>query len=599
MEQLAQDMNAALALHQQGRLDEAIALYERLVAVADPSADLFYLLGTAHCQTGGFETGIGYLQRALAIDGAYAPATLNLGAALNEIGRYAEALDAYDRAIALGAEPATSQLNRGIALQHLERNAEALEAFGEAIRLEPGSAMARYNRGVVHGVLGDKDAAIADYEAAIAIAPDFAGARHNLAFLRQERGEHAAAVAECEAALRVEPGNASAFNVMGMALLALGRFEEAVKAHERGLALAPDVAELHCNRGFALSMMRRFDEAVAECDIALRQKPDLHLAAVNKAIALLTLGDYEQGWPLYEARFLSDPEVMVGGLPESKRWRGESLNGRTILLHSEQGLGDTLQFIRYASRLKTKNTRVLLFVETSLVSLMRLAPGVDEVIDKALLRVPAYDWHAPLMSLPLALGTTVETIPADVPYLKADPERVRAWDERLGPRRRPRVGLCWATGHRPDRPDWTAIDQRRDVSLGLLEGLEGLDVDFVSLQKGERAERELKTRLAAGWNGPALLDVSETLTDFAETAALIETLDLVVSGDTATAHLAGALGKPVWVLLKSDSCWRWLEGREASPWYPTARLFRQDRPGNWAGTMARVKDALEALARDR
>jgi tetratricopeptide (TPR) repeat protein len=599
LDQLASDMHAALALHQEGRLEEAITLYERLRAAAEPSADLLYLLGTACCQTGAFEVGIGYLRQVLALDGAYAPAALNLGAALNETGRYAEALEAYDRAISLGAEPAMSQLNRGVALQHLGRLQEALVAFGEAIRLEPGSAMARCNRGVVHAELGQAEAAMADYEAAIAIAPEFARARHNLAFLRQQGGKHAAAVAQCEAALKVEPGNASAWNILGMALLSLGRFDEALKAQTRAAELMPEVAEFHCNRGFALSMLRRFEEAVAEQDIALKQKPELHLAAVNKAIALLTLGRYAEGWPLFEARGLTDPEVMVGGLPEAKRWRGQPLAGRTILLHSEQGLGDTLQFCRYAPLLKAMGATVVLLVESPLVSLMRSAPGVDAVIDKARLNIPAYHWHAPLMSLPLALGTTLETIPADAPYLRADPERVRAWRERLGPRRRPRVGLCWATGHRPDRPVWTAVDQRRDVPPALLETLNGRDLDFVSLQKGERSERELKALLAGGWNGPALLDVSDGLSDFAETAALIETLDLVISVDTATAHLAGALGKPVWVLLKSDSCWRWLEGREASPWYPTARLFRQDRPGNWAGTMERVCAALEAFATGR
>jgi tetratricopeptide (TPR) repeat protein len=599
LDPVAEDMQAALALHQQGRLDEAIALYERLRAMAEPSADLLYLLGTACCQTGAFDSGIGHLRKALAIDPAYAPAALNLGAALNETGRYAEALDAYDRAIALGAEPAMSQLNRGIALQHLGRLAEALPAFGEAIRLEPGSAMARYNRGVVHAQLGQADAAIADYEAAIAIAPGFAGARHNLAMLLQQSGEHAAAVAQCEAALQVEPGNASAWNIMGMALLSLGRFDEALKAQSRAAELMPEVAEFHCNRGFALAMLRRFEEAIAEQDIALKLKPELHLAAVNKAIALLTLGRYAEGWPLFEARGLTDPEVMVGGLPEAKRWRGQPLAGRTLLLHSEQGLGDTVQFCRFAPLLKAMGATVALLVESPLVRLMQRAPGVDVVIDKALLNIPAYDWHLPLMSLPLAMGTTVATIPAEVPYLRGDPERAAAWDARLGPRRRPRVGLCWATGHRPDRPDWTAVDQRRDVPLTLLEGLRGLEADFVSLQKGERAERELKARLAGDWTGPALTDVSDGMTDFAETAALIESLDLVISVDTAAAHLAGALGKPVWVLLKSDSCWRWLEGREDSPWYPTARLFRQDTPGNWAGTMGRVRQALEAFAKDR
>jgi tetratricopeptide (TPR) repeat protein len=583
---LAEDMQAALALHQEGRLDEAIALYERLMAAGDRSADLPYLLGTAYCETGAFEAGVGHLMKALAIDGAYAPAALNLGAALNEIGRHAEALEAFDLAVSLDAEPAMAQLNRGIALQHLERLREAVEAFGEAIRLEPGSAMARHRRGAAHVALGEKERAIEDYGAAIAIAPDFAAARHNLAILRQERGEHAAALAHCEAALAADPDNAGVCDVMGMALLALGRFDEAVEAHARAAALAPKVAEFHCNRAFSLSMARRFDEAIAECDIALAQKPELHLAAVNKAIALLTTGRYAQGWPLFEARFLTDPEVMVGGLPEARRWRGQPLAWRTILLHSEQGLGDTLQFCRYAPLLKAMGARVLLLVERPLVRLMRAAPGVDAVIDKAVLNIPPFDWHAPLMSLPLALGTTMETIPGEAPYLDVDPARVPSWRDRIGPAGL-RIGVCW-------KANVANPDIARSFPLEALAPLSRIPgVRLISVYKGAGEDEPLSR---PGGVAVEMLgeDYNAGPDGFVDTAAAMKALDLVISADTASAHLAGALGVPAWIALKAVPDWRWFMGRGDSPWYPSLRLFRQASPGDWNGVFAEMARAISA-----
>jgi hypothetical protein len=261
--------------------------------------------------------------------------------------------------------------------------------------------------------------------------------------------------------------------------------------------------------------------------------------------------------------------------------------GKTILLHSEQGLGDTLQFCRFANLVKAEGATVILQVETPLVRLLSTLEGADLVLAKGS-GLPDFDVHASIMSLPRAFRTTLKTVPAQVPYLYAEPDKVAAWRQRLGSATRPRVGLAWSGGAAPGRDDLG----RRNIPLHMLAPLARAGVDFVSLQKGERAEAELADLVAAGWDGPAMFNPAPDLHDFSDTAALIENLDLVITVDTSIAHLAGALGKPVWILNRFDSCWRWMRGRTDSPWYPTARLFRQKTFGDWAPVAQDVAEAL-------
>src|SRR6185312_11037414 len=311
----------------------------------------------------------------------------------------------------------------------------------------------------------------------------------------------------------------------------------------------------------------------------------------SAAHAHLALGHFERGWALYEARWEKTGDYGLGDVPV---WDGQApLEGRTILLRAEQGLGDTLQFCRYAKPVKARGARVVLEVQAPLARLMQGLEGVDEVVAFSSEATPA-DCQVLLMSLPHALGTTVETIPGDTPYLAADPAAVARWEARLGPKARPRVGLVWSGGFR-DEADLRWVNGRRNIALERLAPLKGAEVDFVSLQKGEPGEGELKALKARGWDGPDILEVMDEVSDFADTAALIEVLDLVITVDTSTAHLAGALGKPVWILNRYDSCWRWLTDRDDSPWYPSVRLFRQAGMGDWHAVVARVRAELDRL----
>jgi hypothetical protein len=308
---------------------------------------------------------------------------------------------------------------------------------------------------------------------------------------------------------------------------------------------------------------------------------------------LLLNGDLEAGWPNMEAR----PLAFYGrpGLDLTKpRWSGiEPLAGKTIALLLEAGMvnygfGDVIQLCRYASLVAQRGGQVILEVQASLARLLSSLDGVEVVTPDEPL--PQYDFWAPLWSLPFVFGTTLDTVPARIPYLRAPLERVHYWGERLGPRNKPRVGVVWAGGRKPSEIEWRRLSENRDMPLAHLAGLKDIDAEFVSLQVGRPGE--LETMVAQGWNGPRVLDFTNELHDFAETAALIENLDLVVSVDTAVAHLAGALGKPAWLLNRYYGCWRWMLDRDDSPWYSTMKIYRQETPGDWKGVMARVRSDL-------
>ena len=278
-------------------------------------------------------------------------------------------------------------------------------------------------------------------------------------------------------------------------------------------------------------------------------------------------------------------------------WLGEeSLQGKTVLLHSEQGLGDTIQFCRYAQMVSDLGARVILQVQRPLRLLMTSLQGVDQLLAEGD-ALPAFDFHCPLMSLPLAFKTELATVPAPVPYLKADPVKKLYWQEKLGTRHKLRVGLVWAGGFRPEQPELWGVNERRNIDLAKLAVLKNERIDFYSLQKGMPAEADPARLKAGGWDGPDLIDYTSELADFSDTAALIDNLDLVISVDTSTAHLAGALGKPVWILNRFDTCWRWLLDRSDSPWYPTARIYRQQQFGDWSSVVSAVNTELDAIMR--
>ncbi len=588
-------LRQAVALHTQGELAGAKALYEQVLRAQPRNFDALHLLGVIAASTGDPGAAVALIGRALELEPASAIAHNNRGAALHQLGQWDAALACFERALRLEADYAEPLYNRGNVFKDTRRWDAAVASYDEAIARRGNYAEAYCNRGICLAEMQRWEPALASYDRALAINPRYTEAYYNrgnaLCGLRRWRE----ALASYDRALALKPGDCAAHANRAFALKELGEMAAALASCDAAVALNPDFVVGHANRASVLVCMNRIEEAVASYDAALALDPEAASIYVNRGMARLLAGDFE-GWSDYEWRW----KDQRGWIFKERRdfaqplWRGETaLAGRTILLYSEQGYGDTLQFCRYAPLLAARGARVILEVPQALGALLRSLAGVAEVVvhGEAL---PAFDCYCPLLSVPLAMKTTLSTIPATTPYLEPSESHRRQWRERLGAARRPRVGLVWSGGHRPERPELWSGNARRSMSFARLSPLAQVAADFYSLQVQQPAG-SAAAELATDWDGPAIIDWTPEIRDFADTAALIEQLDLVISVDTATAHLAGALGKPVWILNRFDGCWRWLLSRSDSPWYPTARLYRQERPGDWDGVVRHVREDLQVF----
>ena len=584
--------NRGQALYQLGRVAEALGSYQRVVALKG-DARAFFNQGVMLRELGRSAEALASFDEAIVRRPDYAEAHHSRGVALRELGEPDAALAALDQAIVLRPDHAETHYDRGRVLRELQRPQEALASYDRALALKPAYPEALSNRGNALTDLKRYEEALASYGQALALKPDYAEALSNQMLTLKALRRPEEALASCDRALALQPDYAEGHNNRGGALYEFQRLEEALESYDCALALKPDYMEAHLNRAVLLQQLRRLPEAMKSYDRALALRPDDAEANFNQAMCRLTLGDYARGWPQYEARWRAKQFEAGVRVFDAPLWLGgEDIAGRTILLHAEQGLGDALQFCRYAALVAERGARVVLEVYPALQRLMQRLPGVDQVIARGA-PLPAYDLHAPLMSLPLALGRPPEA--DSEPYLSADPADVAKWAQRLAGEGGLKVGLCWAGGVRPDQPIANAIDKRRSLTLKTCAPLADIEgVRLFSLQKGPPAA-EL-AQIAGEWPGPPIVDWAEALEDFADTAALVANLDLVIACDTSTAHLAGGLGRPLWLLNRFDACWRWLDGREDSPWYPSARLFTQESSGDWNGVTARVRSELETLA---
>jgi Flp pilus assembly protein TadD len=415
------------------------------------------------------------------------------------------------------------------------------------------------------------------YRRVVRTQPDRFEARHLLGVVLLQRGEPARAVEELDAALSLNPDDASALNNRGSALHDLNRFEEAVANYDRALALQPGFAEALSNRGVALQELKRFDEALADFGRAILLRPDDVKTHVNEMNCRLLIGDFEHGWRKLE--WIWQHVEARGRVFRQPVWLGPGdIAGKIILLHAELGFGDTIQFCRYVPLVAARGAYVVLQVQPPLQELMTSLDGAAQVVSRGE-PLPRFDVHCPLLSLPLAFGTRLETIPATAPYLHASPEKAKLWAGLLGPR--PRIGLVWSG--EPTYPH----DRNRSMPFRSLLPLLDVAATFVSLQKDVRATDA--PDLAARSD---VLDCGGALNDFSDTAAIMSNLDLIISVDTSVAHLAGALAMPVWIMLPFVPPFRWLLDRDDCPWYPTARLFRQNETRTWDDVVARVRAAL-------
>jgi tetratricopeptide (TPR) repeat protein len=545
---LSDTLRRANAFHQAGQLDAARSLYREILRLRPRHFDALHLLGVLAAQSNQPKQALRLLERALQVEPNSAAAHCNKGTALQATGQWGAALASYERAISLKPDHAIAHCNRAAVLKELGRRDEALLGYERALELRPELAEAHFSRGTLLQERGRLQDALASYDAAIALRATYAESHFQRSAV----------------------------------LKASGRCEEALASCERAIALRPDHAEAWCNRGYLLKQLGQWQQALVSLDRALTLRSDLVEARFNRATLLLSLGDFGRGWPAYESRWelkhCSAPKAR--GFPQDL-WRGEAeIAGKTLLLHGEQGLGDTLQFCRYAPLVAQRGAKVLLEVQPSLVGLLSQLAHSCQVIEAGE-ALPRFDYHCPLLSLPLAFRTELDSIPSSAAYLGAAPGLMAQWQQRLGDARRPRVGLCWSgRAHHIN-------DLQRSIPLTqLLEQLPR-DFEYVSLQHEPRPH-DRSTLEANPW----VLDAGSGLRDFVDTAALCACMDLVVSVDTSVAHLSGALGKPTLILLPFAADWRWLLDRSDSPWYPSVRLLRQQIPGDWSAALKGLANAL-------
>ncbi len=557
-----------------------------------------------------YEEALACYSHALALEPRQ-PATLNMrGLALVELARFDEALSSFDRALQIAPDLAEAWCNRGNALTQLQRLEEALASLDRAEALRPDYGQALSNRSIVLNLMRRHDEALVAADRAVALLPASAVVHRNRADALSGLSRTGEALAAYERAVELDPNDVHIVTSRAILLTVLGRHEEARRDHDRTLALlvereraiarqigaadpaaaAPPhlrrlLAQTHYHRGQLLTDLARFAEAIESLDTATRWQPDHVEAHVSAALNRLRLGDFEHGWAGFEwRRRRADADRILRRFDRPDWHSDEDSNGLRVLLHAEQGFGDSIQFCRYAPLVAERGAHVCLIVQPELKSLLASLPGVEVIGNGEAL--PPFERHCPLMSLPFAFHTTLQTVPARIPYLKADPASVRQWHALLEERAResgrlPRIGAVWAGSPRH------ANDRARSVPLHAFRSLFGRAAQFINLNK------QLVAADADTLESHSVWCPGDLLVDFAQTAALVENLDLVVTVDTSVAHLAGALGRPVWILLGVPTDFRWMLERDDSPWYPTARLFRQRARGDWDELIRRTGAALD------
>ena len=548
-----QSLHEAVALQQQGKLRDAEKIFTRVLKAAPDHFDALNLLGTVKAQLGRMGEAYRLLSAAIKINPRIAGAWANLGQVLLALKRHDEAIECFDKARALAPDDVAVLYQHANALLSAGRTEEALAEFRQVLTRTPQHAEARLNCGIALAALGHHQEAVTEFDAALTAMPGHPGVHYN----------------------------------RGLALYALGRYAASLEAHDRALASAPEHAGAWLHRGRSLAALNRADEAVksyAKARSAGKDHPDIQF---SEALALLTLGDYRTGFEKYEARWrrsgMPSPQSRRGPL-----WLGDyPLSRKTVLLHAEQGLGDTIQFARYVPLLAATGASIVLEVQSELTALMARLDGGAKIIASGE-APPPFDVHCPLGSLPLALRTEPDSVPASIPYLSADDASLTKWSARIGALPRLRIAIAWSgnPSHYNDRNRSLAFARLRPLfAHPAAQG--GAGARFISIQYDVRAEDA--SALAAETR---VLHLGGDLQNFTDTAAVIALSDLVIAADTAVAHLAGAMGRPLWVLIPFAPDWRWTLNGEASPWYPTARLFRQTTLGDWDGVIARVTAEL-------
>jgi len=614
-------VNQAIGFLNAGAIQDALACLCRLNAARETSHVRANLIGLIYLGARENLTALAWFDQALLLASAYPEALSNRGLALQELGRRADALAAYESALRLGFTHPTLFYNRGNLLREAGNLAEAISSYDMALKLDPAYPEALRAGGMVLCELGRPEAAleffdeairlrtafidvlidrgnllqgldrpgeaIASYDAALEKEPNHADVLNNRGSAFRALGRWREAEADFDAALRLKPAFPQAWSNRGNLFLKLGLPETALASYVKALELWPDYVEALCGRAVALKHLCRFDEALTAFDAALDHDPSSAHGKNNKAALLLLQGEFELGWDLYEYRWILGQTPKHALKLPVQEWNGEKLAGRSIVVFDEQGLGDAIQFARYLPILAEQGAKVTFFCRGRLHRLFKDLEAPIRLVD-SLEAGENFDFQIALCSLPRTLGTRLATIPARAPYLRAEDALARKWATRIGAQGF-KIGLCWRGSAN------IKGDPARSIPLACFASLSGLaGLRLISIQKMDD-DIARDESLSAPWLESLGEDFDAGADSLVDAAGAMPSLDLIITCDTSIAHLAGALGRPVWLLLKDVPDWRWLLEREDCPWYPTMRLFRQKKRGDWPDVVARVAEALRAL----
>ena len=578
---VGRELQKALSLHKAGHLGQAEKIYCRILEIAPGHADALHLQGLVYVEQGALPKAKACIRRAIKADNCVPVFYVSFGDILQREGESGEAANYYHKALQLNPAMVEALCNLGNALREQGNDQQAIICYQKCIRLNPQLPQVYNNLGIAYQKLKNPDSAEICFKKAISLNSRYVEAINNLGNLYRDISNFDAAIEQYQQALVQAPENTTVNYNLGALYQSRNMVDEAIGYFQKAIDHHPPNADAYSNLGKYYQDRNQPDQAIYHFDRAIELDPDHYDAHFNRSLSLLATGNFEDGWKAYEWRFQREdwrrvyPHQLKG-----LRWDGRDFEGKTLLIHCEQGFGDTIWLVRYLSLVKSLRGTVIFETRYELVDLMENFPGVDQLVPMSIDESPriAYDFYIPLMSLPLVLATTLESIPANVPYLSSSAEKRDYWKSRIGGAG-PKIGLVWAAKSTNEHDRSCPLDE-----FGPLFALR--NAQFYGLQKGEDENQ--------ADNFPAdIINLGPKFVTFADTAGAIESLDLVISVDTAVAHLVGAMGKPVWLVLPYAADWKWLMERQDSPWYPTMRLFRQPRPGDWTAVVNVVADQLK------
>lgn len=580
---ITRKLNEAVMFHKTGDLEQAEKSYLQIIAAYPKQADALHLLGRIQLEKGSVQKAKALIHQSIRIDANAPIFYISLGDILQHEGHYTEAIKYYNKALQLDPNRIEALCNSGNALRKTGDNRQAIARYQKVLAVNPNLPEVLNNLGLSYQLQKQHDAAKACFQKSISLSPDYFEAHNNLGNLFRETSDFQAALEQYFRALSLSPENTSVNYNIGLLLQLNNKDNEAESYYKKAVEHHPPIADAYSNLGKYYQDRNLPDLAISHYDKAIALDPEHFDARFNRSLSLLSTGKFEEGWEAYEWRFKRDGwrKVYPHRL-EGPKWDGSEFKDKTLFIHSEQGFGDTIWFARYLSQVKSLGGRVVFETRPELMELLQNTVPVDQLIPMSFetpTQVP-YDFHTPLMSLARLLKTNVDNIPSNTPYIVAPPGKRDHWSKRID-RSGFNIGLVWAAKSTNDH----GRSCRLDHFLPLFD-LENIHI--YGLQKGEDASQ--------ADNFPAdIINLAPEFENFADTAGAIDCLDLVISVDTSVAHLAGAMAKPVWVLLPFDADWKWFMDRQDSPWYPTMRLFRQPQPDDWAAAVRMLKTELQQL----